>query len=799
MFAPFLWVVFDVPGVFWGCYRCQTEAFNCSFRQAEAKSSENGEEKKVKSKASRSTRRTTKPTGVEEAKEDDTVAAEEDSRRSKRSARKAASSSNAAENDDGDAEKGKGDSNEKDEEAEDDESGKGSVENRVSEEEKQQEKLDFKGESSLPDKTRVTENIPEKRAEEDKADVDSTEKKEGPGEKQSVEDGETSEKAETASGKSADKDSVDGSKTQKESKAEKPTSLVWVESITDKYPPLKRDIKPKPTPPASRAKHKGKLEKTFTHKGVTHTQPTLRLKRVKISTVETKSSEKAEKAETSIDKVWADETADPDESLNLLIESSLEEPVSSDFLGENSAEDDSGETKQKSKTAASDDKENKADTEKEDDVESSDGHLWSYKKVSEDIALESEEETKNVKGGRGRGRPPKRKATDEETPQNTPDVKKRRGRPKLKKDTSEEPTEKLKEAGGARNKRQKAEKTKDEDEKSEETDEKSEKKEGSIGDMDSNWEDNGGLFVGKDDKFKQKEEEDSDDDVLLSDLLPKQSSVKDDAVPSDTESKPKGGIKSGRKAQAAKSKQNTPSRGKKKNPKIENHMSPVVKIKRLALPDTKAKRLKSFGVKKPLSPGDLRIIKTKPSGTKVKRRIAQGSNVDIDKDPFGVNEESIIDREVENITPLSVTESDFVDQKFGIDSDSDDESFAPMQAAVDSLLSTNSVLVDDKSPSASPRAKDGTPGKRGRRRKMSGRKASAPGDSEPTGKAAKRDEPSESYQKPKTSEQLFDELMGATLTNGVDKSSPPKKDESTDTPQKKKTSEELFAEAMGEV
>ena len=123
--------------------------------------------------------------------------------------------------------------------------------------------------------------------------------------------------------------------------------------------------------------------------------------------------------------------------------------------------------------------------------------------------------------------------------------------------------------------------------------------------------------------------------------------------------------------------------------------------------------------------------------------------------------ESNISDELDDITPLRVTESDFL-KPFVVDSDSDEETFAPMQATVDDLLLSSSVLGtqsnDARSPSAFPRGKE-KGSKRGAKRK--GRKPAdtGSGSEQATDSPIKAGTDYHSTTK-KSASDMFAEMMG---------------------------------------
>ena len=161
------------------------------------------------------------------------------------------------------------------------------------------------------------------------------------------------------------------------------------------------------------------------------------------------------------------------------------------------------------------------------------------------------------------------------------------------------------------------------------------------------------------------------------------------------------------------------------------------------------------------------------NNTREKVRGGARRTIDLHSDGNESDEDSRDNKEkdgeffVESSSPIRSTESDIV-ETFSIDSDSEDESFAPMQAAIDDLL-TDLPDEETQSPFSSPRTKKASP-KKGTSKRS--KKKSTDDDKKQHNDANDDDtdgltgnSSANIYNKPKTAEEKFDELMG--FSNGI--------------------------------
>ena len=158
--------------------------------------------------------------------------------------------------------------------------------------------------------------------------------------------------------------------------------------------------------------------------------------------------------------------------------------------------------------------------------------------------------------------------------------------------------------------------------------------------------------------------------------------------------------------------------------------------------------------------------------TREKARGGARRTIDLHSDGNESDEDSRSNRNkdseflVESSSPIRRVGSDII-ETFSIDSDSEDESFAPMQAAVDDLL-TDLPVEETQSPYSSPLAKKTSPkkgtSKRSKKKSTSDdRKHDDVNDHDTDGRVG--DSSDSTYNKPKTAEEKFDELLG--FSNGI--------------------------------
>ena len=189
----------------------------------------------------------------------------------------------------------------------------------------------------------------------------------------------------------------------------------------------------------------------------------------------------------------------------------------------------------------------------------------------------------------------------------------------------------------------------------------------------------------------------------------------------------------------------------KQNKVPEKHMSPVVVLKSSDIVSTDRMRSANISGEKARG-GARRTIDLHSDGN------------ESDEDSRGNREDS--EFLVEGSSPIRRIGSDII-ETFSIDSDSEDESFAPMQAAVDDLL-TDLPVEETQSPLSSPKAKKTSPKKATSRRSKKkstsdDRKHDDTNDDDTDGRVG--DSSDSIYNKPKTAEEKFDELLG--FSNGI--------------------------------
>ena len=189
----------------------------------------------------------------------------------------------------------------------------------------------------------------------------------------------------------------------------------------------------------------------------------------------------------------------------------------------------------------------------------------------------------------------------------------------------------------------------------------------------------------------------------------------------------------------------------KQNRVPEKHMSPVVVLKPSDIVSTGG--MKSANI------------------TREKARGGARRTIDLHSDGNESDEDSRGNRDkdseflVESSSPIRRMGSDII-ETFSIDSDSEDESFAPMQAAVDDLL-TDLPVEETQSPYSSPLAKKTSPkkgtSKRSKKKSTSDdRKHDDANDDDTDGRVG---DSNSIYNKRKTAEEKFDELLG--FSNGM--------------------------------